>query len=57
MAVSTVANLDNMLTTAHGAINRHPKGTTTKGLIITHLLVELHRTRLRRTRVMEEFIV
>jgi hypothetical protein len=56
MVVSSVANLATMLTTAQGAINRHPKRTATKELIRTHLLVDLHRTRLHRTRVREELI-
>jgi hypothetical protein len=45
-----------MLTIAQGAINRHPRGTTTKELIRIHLLVDLQRTRLHRTRVREDLI-
>jgi hypothetical protein len=34
-----------------------PRGTTTRGLITIHLLVDLHKRRLRRTRVREELIM
>jgi hypothetical protein len=54
--VSSVANLATMLTTAQGIINKHPRGTATRGLIRIHLLMDLHKTRLRRTRVREELI-
>jgi hypothetical protein len=51
MVVSSVVNLATMLTTAQGVTNRHPRRTATRGLTRTHLLVDLHRTRLHRTRV------
>jgi hypothetical protein len=44
-------------TIALSATHRHPRGTTIKELIRIHLLVELHGTRLRRTRVREELIM
>jgi hypothetical protein len=55
--VSSVANLATMPTTAQGVTNRHPRSTATRGLTRTHLLVDLHRTRLHRTRVEEESIM
>jgi hypothetical protein len=57
MVVSSVANLATMLITAQGVINRDPRRTATRGLTRTHLLVDLHRTRLYRTRVGEESIM
>jgi hypothetical protein len=54
MAVSSVANLATMPTTTPGVTHRHPRRTATIGLTRTHLLVDLHRTRLRRTRVEED---
>ena len=56
MDVSSAVSLTTMLTTAQGAINRHPRGTSTKELIRIHLFMDLHRTRQRRTRVREELI-
>jgi hypothetical protein len=46
-----------MPTIALSATHRHPRGTTIKVLIRIHLLMELHRTRLRRTIVREELIM
>jgi hypothetical protein len=46
-----------MLISAQGVINRHHRRTATRGLTRTHLLMDLHRTRLRRTRVGEESIM
>jgi hypothetical protein len=57
MVVSSVANLATMPTTAQGIINKHLGRTATRGLTKTHLLVDLHRTRLHRTRVEEESIM
>jgi hypothetical protein len=57
MVISSVANLATMLTTAQSVINRHPRRTATRGLTRTHLLVDLHRIRLCRTRVEEESIM
>jgi hypothetical protein len=54
MVVSSVANMAIMPTTAPGVTNRHPRRTTTRGMTRTHLLMDLHRTRLHRTRVEEE---
>jgi hypothetical protein len=52
--VSSVEKLAIMPTTAQSATHRHPRGTIVKELIRIHLLVVLHRTRLRKTRVREE---
>jgi hypothetical protein len=54
---SSVVNLVIMPTIALSATHRHPRGTTVKELNRIHLLVVLHRTRLRRTRVREELIM
>jgi hypothetical protein len=50
MVVSSVANLATMPTTYQGVTNRHPRRTATRGLTRKHLLMDLHRTRLHRTR-------
>jgi hypothetical protein len=57
MAISNVANLATMLTTAQDVINGHPRRTATRGLTRTHLLMDLHRTKLHRTRVEEELVM
>jgi hypothetical protein len=54
MVVSSVVNLATMPTTAPDITHRHPRRTTTRGMTRTHLLVDLHRTRLHSTRVEEE---
>jgi hypothetical protein len=51
MVVLSVAKLATMLTTAQGTINRNPRRIATRRLIRTHLLMDLHKTRLCRTRV------
>jgi hypothetical protein len=56
MAVSSAMSLAIMLTTAQGATSRHLRRATIKGVTRTPLLVDLHRTGLRRTRVEEESI-
>jgi hypothetical protein len=54
MAVSSAVSLAIMLTTALGATIRHLRRTTIRRMTRTPLLVDLHRTGLRRTRVEEE---
>jgi hypothetical protein len=52
----SVVNLVIMPTIALSTTHRHSRGIAIKELIRIHLLVDLHRTRLRRTRVREELI-
>jgi hypothetical protein len=54
MAVSSAVSLAIMLTTAQGATSKHLRRATIRGMTKTPLLVDLHRTGLRRTRVGEE---
>jgi hypothetical protein len=54
MVVSSLVSLAIMLTTAIGATSRHLRRATIRGMTRTPLLVDLHRTRLHRTRVEEE---
>ena len=57
MVVSSAVSLAIMLTTALGATSRHLRRATIRGMTRTPLLVDLHRTRLRRTRVKEGSIM
>jgi hypothetical protein len=56
MAVSSAANLAIMLTTAQGTTNRHPRRTAVRELTRTHPLVDLCKTKRRRTRIEEGLI-
>ena len=55
--VLNVVNLVITPTIALSATHRHLRGTSAKELIRRHLLVELNRARLRRTRLREELIM
>jgi hypothetical protein len=54
MAVSSAVSLAIMPTTTLGATSRYLKRATIREMTRTPLLMDLHRTRLRRTRVEEE---
>jgi hypothetical protein len=56
MVVSNVVSLAIMLTTALSATNRHLRRATIRGMIRTPLLVDLRRTKHRRTRIEEGLI-
>jgi hypothetical protein len=51
--VSNVEKLVTMQTTAQSATHKHPIGITIKDLIRIHMLMVMHRTRLRKIRVKE----
>jgi hypothetical protein len=53
MDVSSAVNWATMLTTAQGATNRHPRKAIIRGMTRTPPLVDLLRTRHRRTRAEE----
>jgi hypothetical protein len=53
MAASSVVNWATMPTTAKGATSRHPRKAIIRGMTRTPPLVDLLRTRLRRTRAEE----
>jgi hypothetical protein len=53
MAVSSAVSWATMLTTAQSATNRHLRKAITRGMTRTPPLVDLHRTKLHRTRVEE----
>jgi hypothetical protein len=49
-----VVNLATIPTTAPCVTHTHPRRATTRGMTRTPLLVDLHKTRLHRTKVEEE---
>jgi hypothetical protein len=57
MVVSSAVSLATMLTTAQSATNKHLRKAILRGMTRTPLLVDLLRTRLRRTRVEEGSIM
>jgi hypothetical protein len=57
MAVSSAVSWATMLTTAQGATSRHLRKAIIREMTKTPPLVDLHRTRLRRTRVEEGSIM
>jgi hypothetical protein len=57
MAVSSAVSWTTMLTTAQGATNIHLRKAIIRGMTRTPPLVDLLRTRLRRTRVEEGSIM
>jgi hypothetical protein len=53
MVVSSAVSWATMLTTTQGATSRHPRKAITREMTRTPPLVDLHKTRLRRTKVEE----